>query len=74
MIEKKFFHDGSCGACIVRCPVGAITKDGHDKDKCSAFLQEIKNEIGPDFLKDSHYISGCGLCQSKVPCQDRIPK
>ena len=70
----KFFHDGSCGACIVRCPIGAITKDGHDKDKCSAFLQKIKNEIGPDFLKSSHYISGCGLCQSKVPCQDRIPK
>lgn len=70
----KFYKDGSCGACIVRCPVDAITKDGHDKDKCSAFLQKIKNEIGPDFVKNSHYISGCGICQSKVPCQDRIPQ
>jgi epoxyqueuosine reductase QueG len=70
----KFYKDGSCGACITRCPVDAITKDGHDKNKCSAFLQKIKGEIGPDFLKNSHYISGCGLCQSKVPCQDGIPK
>lgn len=69
----KFYKDGSCGACIVRCPVDAITKNGHDKDKCSAYLQKIKNETGPDFLKNSHYISGCGLCQSKIPCQDGIP-
>jgi epoxyqueuosine reductase QueG len=70
----KFYKDGSCGACIVRCPVDAISKDGHDKEKCSAFLQKIKNEIGPDFVKNSHYISGCGICQSKVPCQDGVPK
>ena len=70
----KFYKDGSCGACIARCPVNAITKDGHDKNRCSAFLQKIKGEIGPDFVKNSHYISGCGLCQSKVPCQDGIPK
>ncbi len=69
----KFFRDGSCGACIARCPVNAITKEGHDKDLCSAYLQRIKNEIGPDFVRNSDYISGCGLCQSKVPCQDRIP-
>jgi len=70
----KFYKDGSCGVCIVRCPVNAITKDGHDKDKCSEFLQKIKNETGPDFVKNSLYISGCGLCQSKVPCQDGVPK
>lgn len=68
----KFYQDGSCGACILRCPVDAITKDGHDKDKCSAYLQKIKNETGPDFVKNSHYISGCGICQSRVPCQDGI--
>lgn len=69
----KFYKDGTCGACIYRCPVEAITKTGHDKEKCSAFLQKIKNEIGPDFVKNSHYISACGICQSKVPCQDCIP-
>lgn len=70
----SYYKDGSCGACIGRCPVKAITKDGHDKDVCSAFLQKIKNETGPDFVRNSNYISSCGLCQSKVPCQDGIPK
>lgn len=70
----KFYTENKCGACIGRCPVKAITREGHDKEACSAFLQKIKNEIGPDFVKNSKYISGCGLCQSRVPCQDGIPK
>lgn len=69
----KFFSDGTCSACIGRCPVNAITKEGHDKEICSAYLVKIKKEIGPDYVKNSNYISGCGLCQSRVPCQDRIP-
>lgn len=70
----KFYKDGSCCACIYRCPVNAISKVGHDKDLCSTYLQKIKNEIGPDYVKNSNYISGCGLCQTKIPCQDRIPE
>lgn len=68
-----FYTNNQCGACMARCPVNAITRDGHDKEICSAYLQKIKNEIGPDYVKNSNYISGCGLCQSRVPCQDRIP-
>ena len=70
----KFYQDGSCSACIYRCPVHAITKKGHDKETCSSYLQKIKKEIGPDYLKNSNYISGCGLCQTKVPCQDGVPE
>lgn len=71
----SFYRKGTCGACIVRCPVGAITKEGHDKEKCSAFLDQIKNELGPDFIRDFQYLNaGCGLCQSRVPCQDGIPR
>ena len=70
----KFYSKNKCGACISRCPVNAITKEGHDKEACSAYLQKIKKEIGPDFVKNSEYISGCGLCQSRVPCQDKIPE
>ncbi|MDP2662574.1 MAG: epoxyqueuosine reductase, partial [Dehalococcoidia bacterium] len=29
-----FYVDGSCGACIQRCPAGAITAQGHDKVRC----------------------------------------
>lgn len=69
-----FYADGTCGACMVRCPIQAITKDGHDKDACSEYLQLLKNEKGPDLVTKSDYISSCGLCQSKIPCQDGIPK
>ena len=33
-----FIREGTCGACIKRCPVGAISDKGHDKAKCFAYL------------------------------------
>ena len=66
-----FFTKGICGKCISRCPVGALSEAGHDKIKC-------RNHIRPataDYVK-SHYGFdgyGCGLCQTKVPCESKIP-
>ena len=68
-----FYSEGKCGVCIGRCPVDAISKDGHDKETCSLYLQKIKKELGPELLTKSNWISGCGLCQSKIPCQDKVP-
>lgn len=67
-----FLVDGSCGACIQRCPVGAISAKGHDKDKCWENLFVTQNS----WLEKPGYIgryAGCGLCLTKVPCEDRIP-
>ncbi|MEI8215938.1 MAG: hypothetical protein WCF96_02460 [Eubacteriales bacterium] len=69
----KFYAEGTCGECITRCPVEAISKEGHDKEICSLYLQLIKKEIGPDVVRNSNYISGCGLCQTRIPCQDGVP-
>ncbi len=71
-----FYVDGSCQACIARCPAGAITEEGHDKIKCQAYLRD---SIGYSAaaLKDGYdndkSVAGCGLCQTKVPCEYRIP-
>jgi len=70
----KFFKDGSCGVCITRCPAGAITKNGHDKEKCSEYEDLIREKLIREGIMDPKYIGSCGLCQCKVPCQDSIPK
>jgi len=70
-----FYVDGSCNACIARCPAGAITEKGHDKNKCLAYLNSIG--YSTDALKDGYNndtsVAGCGLCQTKVPCEFQSP-
>jgi len=66
-----FFTKGICGKCIPRCPVGALSEAGHDKIKCRNHIRPIT----ADYVK-SHYGFdgyGCGLCQTKVPCESKIP-
>ncbi|MBI2858816.1 MAG: hypothetical protein HYX90_07040 [Chloroflexi bacterium] len=76
-----FFNSGSCKACITRCPGGAITESSHDSEKCRKhrFEQEkIIEALGPDSGYKNPWgraktSPGCGLCQTKVPCEQRIP-
>ena len=60
-----------CGRCIDRCPAGAITEEGHDKDLCRLY---IRDRVEPE-VKDRYRveITGCGLCQTGVPCESGIP-
>ena len=68
-----FYMDGSCKACIERCPVGAISEQGHDKFKCMGYLRGIGYLPIPDAYDDEKSVAGCGLCQTNVPCEYRIP-
>jgi epoxyqueuosine reductase len=67
-----FFYDGSCTGCQERCPVGAITENGHDKIKC---VNHVRVTCGK-FVKENYGFDGygCGLCQTGVPCESGIPK
>jgi epoxyqueuosine reductase QueG len=66
-----FYSKGICGKCIDRCPVGAITKNGHDKSKCQQYVDvETRTFINTHFGFDAY---GCGLCQVGVPCESKIP-
>jgi epoxyqueuosine reductase len=66
-----FFTDSICGECMARCPVGAITERGHDKLKCHKHLRiSIRGYIKTHFGFKGR---GCGLCQTKVPCESKIP-
>jgi len=67
-----------CTSCIDRCPVGAIGETGHDKERCSAYLQEvlashIEPVLGLHTSDRPFPIDACGLCQTKVPCESGIP-
>lgn len=67
-----FFNSGACDACIRRCPVGAISPEGHDKIKCQAFLDGVtKAYVKATWNFDGF---GCGLCQVGVPCEKGIPR
>ncbi len=65
-----FFAEGTCGKCIKRCPVQAISKTGHDKEKCRQHLGRTR-----EYVKETYKFKGygCGLCQVGVPCEAGIP-
>ncbi len=65
-----FHAEGTCGKCIDRCPVRAITEAGHDKEKCRQHLFRSR-----EYVKETYQFEGygCGLCQVGVPCESGIP-
>jgi len=65
-----FFSRGTCGKCIQRCPADAVTKTGHDKVKCKAYLDMTRTYVTSHFGFEGY---GCGFCQSGVPCESKIP-
>jgi epoxyqueuosine reductase len=66
-----FFTQGVCGKCIERCPVGALSESGHDKLKCRDHIRTASAKHTQKHYGFDGY--GCGLCQTKVPCESRIP-
>lgn len=66
-----WFREQSCGACIGRCPVGAISKGGHDKEKCREYVYgAVPQAVGERYGVAQ---TGCGLCQTRVPCEALVP-
>ncbi|HEY5529305.1 MAG TPA: epoxyqueuosine reductase [Thermoleophilia bacterium] len=63
---------GTCGRCAKRCPVGSINAGGRDIRACDRHLQPTTR----DFIKAEYGFDGygCGLCQTGVPCESRIPR
>lgn len=70
-----FYAGVNCRACIKRCPAGAITEKGHDKNKCQQYMRDIgySAEALKAGYKNDTSVAGCGLCQTKVPCEFKNP-
>jgi epoxyqueuosine reductase QueG len=89
-LHPCFREDGTgCGRCIPRCPVGAISRAGLDKEKCYARRNVVRERFLPVYLqtlelleasvvkggkRTSGHSLGCALCQCGVPCEARIPR
>lgn len=55
-----------CGACVKRCPAGAITIEGGKRnDICAPFIDKLCAAYPPR--------NSCGKCQVGVPCEKGIP-
>jgi epoxyqueuosine reductase len=70
------YRCGSCGRCIQRCPAGAISEKGHDKNKCREYVfntTKLKLKQSGHFEGFIGPYAACGLCQTKVPCESMIP-
>ncbi|MBU0970031.1 MAG: epoxyqueuosine reductase [Proteobacteria bacterium] len=65
-----YYAQGTCGKCIDRCPVRAITEAGHDKEKCRQHLAKSRGYVKKTYQFEGY---GCGLCQVGVPCEAGIP-
>jgi len=66
-----YYREATCGACIGRCPVGALSRQGHDKALCRNYVYGAV----PAAVAEAYGVTatGCGLCQTAVPCESGIP-
>ena len=59
-------RDGSCGMCVKRCAVGALTTGGFDRFRClEQCLENMHRYPGADV---------CGKCTVELPCSYEIPR
>lgn len=73
--NDPFEYCTMCGACMIKCPAGAIDKTkgcalGKDQLICGPYL---KGSLLPPHGSNQRIRYGCGKCQCGVPCESRIP-
>jgi epoxyqueuosine reductase len=66
-----FIMDGTCGKCMERCPIGAITENGHNKKLCNKYVSMTRQYVPKHYGFDGY---GCGFCQTGVPCESINPR
>jgi ferredoxin len=66
-----FYVKNTCGECIKRCPIGAITAKGHNKVLCSKYVGMTRQYVQRHYGFNGY---GCGFCQTNVSCESGIPE
>ena len=75
--EDPFFHclllsEGKCGACIERCPVGAISGRGCDVLRCRHYVHTMHEALPAE--QRAGATQACSFCMTGVPCTTGIPR
>ena len=66
--DNCLYHaKGICGVCVKRCPVDALSLDGHDKYRCREHVYGTVPRAVATLYDVPN--TGCGLCQTAVPCE-----
>lgn len=69
--------NGSCRICVKRCPMGALSTTGYDRQKCYSLCREnaaIYTEFGSSYVDatgaqaNSEGSEVCGKCVTASPC------
>ena len=73
--NDPFEYCTMCGACMVKCPAGAIDiakgcASGKDQLICAPY---VKESYLPAHGPNQRVRYGCGKCQVQVPCESGIP-
>ncbi len=68
----SWLREGLCGSCIKRCPAGAISEDGMNKELCRQYLHQ-KDSLQKLREEHGYPYSACGKCQIGVSCEGQIP-
>ena len=73
--SDPFEYCTMCGACMAKCPVGAIDKSrgcalGKDQSLCGPY---VNGSYLPPHGPNQRIRYGCGKCQCGVPCESGIP-
>jgi ferredoxin len=63
-----------CRSCIKRCPAGAISPAGHDKQRCFNYIRTVTGPFVAREQMPGIPVNSCGLCQVGTPCEAGIPK
>ena len=66
-----FYANGTCGLCIERCPAGALSKEGHNKNLCREYVFGVAQSYIRSHYDIDNY--ACGLCQTGTPCESKNP-
>ncbi|MCW4040238.1 MAG: epoxyqueuosine reductase [Candidatus Bathyarchaeota archaeon] len=66
-----FHMQSTCGQCMTRCPINAITEEGHNKMICRRYVQMTRRYVTRHYGFKGY---GCGFCQTAVPCESGIPE